>query len=329
MDENETPLEPEKNDADQTANEIDPVNEEPVQSDAPEKEQPAQELAPEKPAEEPAQPAPKPQSPPYDVVAAEKEAYLSVGSGVWMLISCIVATVGLLNTFLGNILSFQFFNFTPLILDIIITVGLWVTYALCKKKKLSATGIQLIKIPYIILFVLTVLSFVGDVLGSILAMAIYVSLSNLVVTFFSLLLSIAAFVFKALCFKSVKMTLNMALAINKEQSTVGMKAGKFAAIAMIVAAALTFITTLLAPADSGLSTLEALAELPFIGDIFRNILSLLRGVSAWLALVGRAFSILAAVVVLLANISVAIVLLQFANKMHKVRAEASAAYGAR
>ena len=329
MDQNENSLESEENTFEQQPEEATPADaepapeqpapaEEPVQEPAP-TEEPAQELTeqPEAPAQET---APQPQ--PYNTVAAEQEALRSTGSSVFMLIACIVTTLSLCSTFLGNILSLNFFDFTPLILDALIVAGLWVTFALCKKNKLPQKGLMLIKIPYIILFVLTVISFAFGFLGTVMSFAISFNPVNV----FILLLTIVAFVFKAICFKSVKRILTMSQKIADGQSTMGTKAGKMAAIAMIIAAAITFIIAVIPTSESGMSTLEMLADLPFIGDIFQTILEGLGGALQALAFAGYVFGILSAVVVLLADISVAILLLRYVGQIKKAREAGNAAY---
>ena len=278
----------------------------------------------EQPAEEPAQ-APD-QEKPVDasaeklqrIIAAEKETYFTTGGNVWMLVACIVMTVSVAGSLLSTIFSFGF-GFMPVILDAVIVAGLWVTYALCKKKKFSTKGIQLIRIPFIILYVLTAISFAANVLDAIISMATLGTANGIVTAFFALMLAVATFVFKTICYKSVKKILLMALNINKEQSTAGLKASKMAAIAMIIAAALTFISTVAFSSGSGMDVLQMLADLPYIGEIFRDILAVLGEAGTWLAYIGRAFNILTAIVVLLANIAIAIVLLRFANGMKKAR----------
>ena len=314
MEENENPQKTPEWQPDET----NPFREEPAQESA----QPAPQPDETKPFAEFAQESAQPARPQFNTAAAEQQALFTTGSGVWMLIACIVATVGLCGTLLGKILSFDYSGVVPLILDIVIIAGLWVTFSLCKKKTLSPKGIKLIKIPYIIIFVLTAIGFGFEVLSSFLLMAISYNPSVI----FLLLLCIASFVFEVLCFKTIKQILDMAIKINTEQTTAGLKAGKLAAIALIISSAITFIIALISSPTSALSTLEALAELPYFGEVIGDIVATLRELMHMLAIPARVFSILAACVTLFANVSIAIVLLQFSNKMKKVREAASAAY---
>ena len=224
--------------------------------------------------------------------AAEKAALFSAGGSLWMLVAAIVATVSLVTTFVGNVLTLNIFGFIGMVLDILIAVGLWVTFAKCRKKSLGAGGIKLIKIPYIILFVFTVIGFVFDLIGGI-----FMALATLGLGIIPLLLNILTFVFECICFASVKKTLNVAQDIAQDKSAAGKKTGIFAAVVMIIVAALNLIGDI-----SGYLLMDALA------DALPGFLGTLLGTSGIITIV-------VAVVSFLASISVALVLIQFHKKI--------------
>lgn len=207
-----------------------------------------------------------------------------------MLILCIVGSVKLIPTLIGDIMSVNIKGLLLYVLDILILVGMWVTFANAKKQKLSAKGIKLIKVPYIIQFVFYVLSFAV----------------NLVVWFFSLriislVIGIITFVITCITFASVKKTLKLAQDINNDKSVVGRKASKAAAVIMIISAAFTLIGDII-----DYVMIEAIKE--SIGSkLPKFILSLIGG--------GGVAALISAIVTFFVGILGAIVILQFAKKV--------------
>lgn len=233
---------------------------------------------------------------PDNASPGEKDAYFSTASSVWMLIACIVVTINIVSALLENFII----GIIDTILNLLIVIGFWMVFANAKKKNLKTTGINLIKIPYIIQFVFLVLGFIGNIF-----------LWVLIFNPFSLISGILSFIFQCICFASVKKTLDLALRINENKSAAGMKAGVFAGVVMIITAVLTLINDMA-------SYLFTQALLAFISQsaskidpAIANIINTVMGGTA-------VFTIVAAVLAFIVSISVAIVLLKFHKKIKEV-----------
>lgn len=233
---------------------------------------------------------------PVNASPGEKDAYFSTASSVWMLIACIMITVNMVSVLLENFII----GIVDTVLNLLIVIGFWMAFANAKKKNLKTTGINLIRIPYIIRFVFLILEFIGNIF-------LWTVMFNL----FSLMSGILSFIFQCICFSSVKKTLNMALRINEDKSAAGMKAGVFAGVIMIITAAFTFISdmarylftqAILSLISQGASQID-----PAIANIINTVMG---GTAA--------LTIVAAVVAFIASISVAIVLLKFHKKIKEV-----------
>lgn len=233
---------------------------------------------------------------PATASAGAKDALFTSTASIWMLIASIVATVNLVVGFINSLLG----GLVDTILNILIVVGMWLSYVYGRKRQLSTTGVQLIRVPYIIRFVFLVISFVFNIV-------IWIFTFN-VLTF---LAGVITFIFECILFSSIMKTANVVRRINSDKSVLGMKAGKFAGIVMIITAAITFIRVLAnyfqAQALLGIANGvagEAGAEIP---AWVQTLVSSLLG--------GSVMSIVAGAVALIASISGAIVLLQFAKRL--------------
>ncbi len=227
---------------------------------------------------------------------AEKEAYFSSTRSVWMLISCIVVTLSLI----GVIASKLLFGLVDIILMILIVTGFWLTYARSRQRTLNTTGIQLIRVPYIIQFTFTCIAFFGNI-------ALWVITFDI----FSFLAGILSFIFECICYSSILKTLNMGIRINQNKSVAGLKAGSFAAVIMIITAAFEFLRDI-----ANYFLVKGLEDLLLegfsdLGPEAAEIIKALLGGS-------NAMTIVSAVITLLASISVAIVLLQFGKKIKEI-----------
>lgn len=246
---------------------------------------------------QPQQPYYQPQPQPQPVVAmpaseGEKDAFFGPASSIFMLIFCIIATINLISGLTSDILSLNIGGIVLVVLDILIVVGLWVTFANAKKRKQKAGGIKLVKVPFVIQFIFSIFTFVGNIVVWILTL-------NLL----SLATGIISFIFSCIYFGSVKKTLNLAIDINNNVSVRGKKAGTFAAIVMIINAAFALIKDII-----GYVTLDAILDaLPSELEILK---SLLGG--------GGILSLVVAGIAFVAAISGAIVILNFGKKLKQV-----------
>ena len=222
---------------------------------------------------------------------AEKEAFTSTTRGIWMLIAAIVLTINLFTGLISNVLSLNIFGILSLVLDILIVVGFWVLFANGRKNKTSSTGINLIRVPYIILFVFEVISFV-----------LHLVIWGMTLNIIGLVFGILSFVFTCICFASVKKTLDMGLLISRNHSVAGRKAGIFAAVVMIISASISLIQSIVSYAVVAVVSKELTGPLATLGNLING---------------GGIMSLVAAVFSFIASISVAIVLLMFAKKIKK------------
>ena len=222
---------------------------------------------------------------------AEKDAFFRSAASVFMLIFCIISTVNLLSSVIGDIVTLNISGLLTIVLDILIVIGLWLTWGAALKKNMKTTGLSMIKVPYTIQFVFTTIGF-----------AFTLIFSCITLNFVSAIVGLLTYIFQAICFNSVKKTLVAAITINKDQSALGQKAGAFAAIMMIISASLTFISTVISYV-----TLQALsAALEELG-LPEFITSMLTG--------GGVATVVIGAIALLAQISGAIVMLQFGKRL--------------
>ena len=224
---------------------------------------------------------------------AEKDASFMSGGSIFMLILCIVGTINLLTGLVGKIISLDIGGILLYVLEILIVIGMWITFVNAKRKKLSSTGISLIRVPYVIQFVFAVLSFAGNI-------AIWIITFNII----SLIIGLITFVFQCICFASVNKSLILARDINQDKSVVGRKAGIFAAVMLIIFATFDLIGEIL-----HYLMLEAIKAL--LGDSF---LAMIIGG-------GGIIVIIVAVVAFIVNICGAIVMIKFGNKVKQANGQ--------
>lgn len=241
--------------------------------------------------------APTVQAGPPKATEEEKGASFSAAGSVFMLILCIVGTVNLITGLISDILSLNIGGLLLFVLDILIVIGMWITFANAKKKKLSPKGISLIRVPYTIQFVFSVFSFIG----------------NLVVWFFTLnvinlLVGIVSFIMSCVCFASVKNMLVLAESINKDVSVKGKKAGIAAAVIMIISATITFLQSVI-----GYVTLAALTKLLEDKGAPKFLVSLLGG--------GGVMVLVVAAITFLVGICGAIVMIKLSKNLKKAHGE--------
>lgn len=190
---------------------------------------------------EPAQPAydqtpqPLPQAP-EDMPAtdAEKNALFSVAGSVMMMVYAIVLSISTYFSVMGDIVSLNFLGLSGIIFDVLTVVGVWILFVTAKKKKLSATGVTLIRVPFVIVFIF---SLIGDIFG--------LNLSIVTLNGLGIVISILKFVFNIIYFASIIKLLKMGTAIEKNKSVMGKKAGIFAAVATIIFAAVNLADALI------------------------------------------------------------------------------------
>ena len=235
------------------------------------------------------QPAPAPQ--PVTASPAEKDAFFRTGGGLWMLIAAIVVSVN----FLAGIISFSLSSILGSVLNVLIVVGFWVTWARCRGKKLGATGIKLSKIPFIIKFVFTVIGFAFTVIGQAITFQLI-----------SLLLGILSFVFDAIVFSTIKKALTVAGTIAEDKPVFGKKVGIAGAVIIIISAVITLIKDILSPS---VWTIIMTMMANFLPDMNMPFASL-----AAMEYVGMAVSFLA-------SISIAIVVIKFSKNLKAAHAE--------
>ncbi len=214
-----------------------------------------------------------------------------------MLILCIVGTLNLITGLIGDILSLNIGGLLLFVLDILIVVGMWITFANAKKKKQSSKGLSLIRVPYIIQFVFSVFTFVGN-------LVVWIFTFNIL----SLIIGIISFVLSCVCFASVKNMLNLAISVNRDLTVAGRKAGVAAAVIMIISAAFTFTESIVS-----FLTLEAIKAVLEDAGLPAFITSLLGG--------GGVLTLVVAAVTFLVGICGALVMIKYGKGLKKARGE--------
>ncbi len=211
-----------------------------------------------------------------------------------MLILCIVYTINLFTGLIGKIMSLDIGGLLLYILDILIVIGIWITFANAKRKKQSSKGISLIRVPYVIQFVFSVFGFIFNLVLWILTFNVL-----------SLIFGIITFIFQCICFSSVNKTLLIARDINQNKSVRGRKAGSFAAIMMIIYAVLNLINEIIGMVV--LAAIRAALEQLGLPDVILNLLG-----------AGGVMAIVVMVVAFIASISGAIVMLQYGKRIKQI-----------
>ena len=261
------------------------------------------------------QPKPQPQPQPQPVqtaqpvtnaataTPAELEALISTQSSRMMLLACILFMVNLILSIAFNVLNRNLVWIYPLICDAIILTGMWLTYSNGKKRVLARTGITLMKIPYTVGFVFEVIKF---------AISIYVCIYMTDVL--NLFLSGLSFVFCCACFATVYRALSIAGDISRNKATGRRTEGTFAAVCIIVFAALTLFS-----AVAGyfvfvkiMASLDAMS-VPYLASVLNlgEVLSTTPGVILNFAMAAVSF---------LTDIFIAIVFISFEKKLKKAKA---------
>ncbi len=262
---------------------------------------------PQQPYGQPQQPYAQPQqvvyvappmpSGPAKATVEEKEAAFSAAGSIFMLILCIIGTINLITGLIGDIISLNIGGLLLFVLDILIVIGMWITFANAKRKKLSTKGISLIRVPYIIQFVFSVFSFVGN-------LVVWFITLNVI----SLVVGIISFIISCVCFASVKNMLNLARSINGDLSVTGKKAGIAAAVIMIISASITFLQSVVS-----YLTMAAITELLKSKGAPEFLVSLLGG--------GGIMVLVVAAVTFLVGICGAIVMIKFSKALKKAHGE--------
>ena len=218
----------------------------------------------------------------------EKEALYKAGGSFWMLLAAIVMTVSLVSTLVSNVLRLNLIGIVLVVLDLLIAIGFWITWAKSRKQQLAPKGIKLIKGPYVAQFVFMVIRFALGLIITFFTFNVFKFVSDLF-----------TFVFDVICFASILRSLNLAYTIAQDQSGEKQKAGLFAAIVMILAA--TF------------SLLSAVLSYLFASSLrMPEILAILVGGSSIIGIVAEAISFFA-------SIAVAVVLIKFAKGIKAAR----------
>jgi hypothetical protein len=193
---------------------------------------------------------------------------------------------------IGNILSINIGGIIGEVFDILMVAGAWLVYVNGRKRKLSTTGISLIRIPYVISFIFTTITSVFTIIANIVTLNVFSFLSNLILL-----------IVRCIFFSSINNTLKMARDVNRDQTVIGRKAGSFAAIITIVFAVFNLISSI-----ATYLAAMALAEVLGGNEFTAAIMNIFVGSVGVMTLV-------AAGVTFLTNIAGALVLLQFGKKV--------------
>lgn len=173
--------------------------------------------------------------------SAEQEALFKTGGSVLMLVLCIVTTVQLVMSLASNLPSSILSNILP----ILVTIGLWLIYLSCRNGETKTTGIQLVRIPFIISFVVMIVLYILVVIVMLLALAGVMGsdAEGVIVASLAIVLvfCIAVLVFLFIYFRSINGCLKAGLAIMNGEHIESKISGKFAAVIMIISAVVSFL----------------------------------------------------------------------------------------
>ncbi len=243
-------------------------------------------------------------------VSAKKEAVFSTASSLLMLILCIVTTVQVILSLATNFPSSIFSNILP----ILMTIGMWITYSASCKKQSKTVGLQLIRIPFIITFVATIILWVIVAVLSIVAIvgAMGSDKGNIVAAGAILLvLSLIVLGFVYFYFRSINGCIKSGISILKDKSVDTNISGKFAAIVLIVYGLLTVLPQIALGGVilSGSPLIEDLLNSIGLAQLTDTILSLLTG--------NGAMTIVTAVVSLAVSVIEAILIFRYIARVKK------------
>ncbi len=245
-------------------------------------------------------------------VSAKKEAVFSTASSLLMLILCIVTTVQVILSLATNFPSSIFSNILP----ILMTIGMWITYSASCKKQSKTVGLQLIRIPFIIKFVATIILWVIVAVLSIVAIVGAMgsdSSEGIIVAAGAILLVLSLIVlgFVYFYFRSINGCIKSGIAIVKDKSVNTNVSGKFAAIVLIVYGLLTVLPQIALGGVilSGSPLIEDLLNSIGLAQLTDTILSLLTG--------NGAMTIVTAVVSLAVSVIEAILIFGYIGRVKK------------
>ncbi|MDE6029114.1 MAG: hypothetical protein K2F90_02185 [Clostridiales bacterium] len=214
-----------------------PNNQQPYQqpNGQPNGQQPYQ---PQQPYQQPAANSARP------ATQGEVDGLFSVAGGAMMLVLSIIASVNLAVSLFSNFPLSIISNVLP----ILTLIGLWICYSNAKKKKLNKTGPTLIRVPFIISFIVSVLIYAVVILVCLLAIRMAgeikdssgVGMSVTSILAIVLVFVVAAFVVNILYFRSINNCLKNSSLLNQGIG-ISKPSGTLAAVMMIIKAVISFI----------------------------------------------------------------------------------------
>ena len=240
------------------------------------------------------QPQPQPTAPAFmPATEVEKNALFSVAGGLMMLIYAIAASVNLIFGFIGDVLSLNILGILGVIFDILTVVGLWVLWGTAKAKKLTPAGVSLIKVPFVITFIFSLIGGIGGLILNLITFNLIAFLTNLF-----------SFIFSILYFSSINKLLKLGKTIEKNQTVYGKKAGMFAAVVTIIIAVVNLVKGILDKVNGS-------AILKFITEALGGMIPGIDAAGSTVIIVG----IVALVIEFLVSIYAAVMIINFNKKL--------------
>ena len=210
-----------------------------------------------------------------------------------MLIYAIAASVNLIFGFIGDVLSLNILGILGVIFDILTVVGLWVLWGTAKAKKLTPAGVSLIKVPFVITFIFSLIGGIGGLILNLITFNLIAFLTNLF-----------SFVFSIIYFSSINKLLKLGKTIEKDQSVYGKKAGMFAAVVTIIIAVVNLVKGILDKVNGS-------AILKFITEALGGMIPGIDAAGSTVIIVG----IVALVIEFLVSIYAAVMIINFNKKL--------------
>lgn len=251
----------------------------------------------------------------------EKNGLFSVAGSWMMLVLCIVGTI---NAIMGFV-NFNLANLLGNILSVIMVVGMWIAFISAKQKKLSPIAPKLIKVPFTVNYVLTMIAYVLADIVTILLLIVgtmvmvtasaeggAVEATVFIVGLVAFIVVILMQTFFVKYYKSLMNCLKNSISINEGYGA-GEPSGMFAATLTFIMAGLNFLPSL-AMGIVGLAGGALLSTITgALGESVGDIASILQPIFDMIA-AGGAMTLVTGIITLIYECLGGVLIMQFIKK---------------
>lgn len=252
----------------------------------------------------------------------EKNGLFNVAGSWMMLVLCIVGTINFIMTFIDAVTSFNIFSMLMSILPLLMVIGMWLAFISAKQKKLNPTAPKLIKVPFTVNYVLTMIGYVLADIVAVILLIVGISVTmafaeeGATPDFTVMLIGLAVLVvvivmqsFFVKYYKSLMNCLKNSISINEGYGA-GEPSGTFAATLMFIMAGLNFLPSL-AMGIIGLSSGALLSTITAaLGDSMGEIATMLQPIFDMIA-AGGVMTLITGIITLAYECLGGVMILQF------------------